>query len=124
MKIEKGGTDMWCPGCKKIATCKAIPAPQVTDDTGDYDQRWYKSDHPDVHRFQRGRKCLSCDHEFVTGEADLGFLDELVELRDSLAEIKQNAQEYVRESKEASKSLAKLSRSLNILRSLRLYKES
>jgi hypothetical protein len=78
MKIEKGGTDMWCPNCKEIATCQAIPAAKVTDDKNDYAQRWYKIKHPDVNWFQRGRRCLSCNHKFVTAEADIGFLDELL----------------------------------------------
>lgn len=124
MKVEKGGTDMWCPGCKSVRTCRAVPAAQVTFDTSDYAQRWYKKNHPDVHWFQRGRECLSCAHEFVTGEADIGFLDELVELRNALAEIKKNAEQYVRESEKASESLTKLSQSLGVLRALRLYEES
>ena len=84
MKVSKGGTDMYCPDCKKITTCKAVPAAQVTLDASDYAQRKYYTKHADINFFQRGRECLSCGHEFVSGEVDLGFLQELIELRDAL----------------------------------------
>lgn len=122
MKGSKGGTDMWCPECKEIQTCKAIPGPEVTWDASDYTQTRYFTEHEDVHWFQRGRRCLECSHEFLTGEADMQFLDELVELRDALADLKKHAEQYTAESKKASKSLEQLSKSLGVLRALRLYK--
>jgi hypothetical protein len=98
MRVQKGGTDMYCPSCKKVSTCKAVPAAQVTFDPSDYTQRRYYTKHDDIQFFQRGRECLSCGHEFVSAEVDLGFLEELVELRDALRAIKSNAETYVKES--------------------------
>lgn len=124
MKVSKGGTDMWCPKCNEITTCKAIPGASVTWDADDYAQRRYHTAHTDLNWFQRGRQCLSCEHRFLTGEARLQFLFELVELRDALTEIKQNAEQYVSESKKASRSLERLTKSLGVLQALRLYKEA
>jgi hypothetical protein len=124
MKIAKGGTGMYCPGCKKITTCKAVAAAQVTQRASDYSQRKYYTKHNDIHYFQRGRQCLTCKHEFVSGEVDLGFLRELAQLRDALSEIKANAETYAKESEAASASLAKLSESLETLQALALYKNA
>ena len=122
MRVTKGGTDMFCPSCKKITTCKAIPAAQITWNTKDYGQRWQFAKHNDINWFQRGRECLNCAHEFVTAEVNKNFLDELVELRNALSSIKVNAEEYIKESEAASQSLSKLSDSLGVLRALKVYK--
>ena len=51
-----------------------------------------------------------------------GFIDELVELRNALGDIKANAESYIKESDKAAKSLAKLSEALSVLRALKVYK--
>lgn len=122
MRISKGGTDMFCPSCKQVTTCKAVPAAQVTYDPSDYGQRKYYTKHEDINWFQRGRECLSCGHEFVTAEVDIEFLEELVELRGALSTIKANAEAYIKESSAASQSLSRLSESLSVLRALKVYK--
>ncbi|WP_157272084.1 hypothetical protein [Azohydromonas aeria] len=124
MRTSKGGTDMYCPRCKKIKTCKAISAAQVTMDTSDYAQRKYYTEHADIHFFQRGRLCLSCGHRFVSGEVDLEFLQELIELRDALKEIKSNAEMYTKQSAAAADSLSKLNNSLGVLKALKLYRKT
>jgi len=122
MRVTKGGTDMFCPSCQQVTTCKAVPAAQVTYEPSDYAQRRHYLKHDDINWFQRGRECLSCGHQFVTAEVDIGFLDELVELRGALSEIKANAETYIKESSAASQSLVKLSESLSVLRALKVYK--
>lgn len=122
MRISKGGTDMFCPSCKQVTTCKAVSAAQVTFDPSDYEQRKYFTKNGDINLFQRGRECLLCGHEFVTAEVDIEFLEELVELRGALSAIKTNAEAYVKESAAASQSLSKLSESLSVLRALKVYK--
>ena len=124
MRVPKGGTDMYCPVCEEITTCKAIPAAQVTENSNDYAQRMYFTKHSDIHFFQRGRSCLSCGHEFVSAELNKAFLDELIELRDALSVIKMNAETYVKESNAASNSLTKLSKSLGVLRALKIYERA
>jgi hypothetical protein len=124
MRAATGGTQLYCPQCKEITVCKAIPAAQVTDDSSDYRQRKYYAEHDDIQFFQRGRQCLSCYEEFVTAEIDLGFLRELIALRNALAELRRNAEAYTIESAAASSSLEKLSQSLAVLRTLNLYKEA
>jgi hypothetical protein len=120
---NRGGTQMWCPECESIQVCRAIPAANVTFDTDDYQQRRYFSRHDDVHFFQRGRECLECGHEFVTGEVRLSFLNELTELRDALADLKKHAEQYSEESQQASKTLTKLSKSLGALKALKMYQD-
>ena len=124
MRVSKGGTDMYCPSCKCVTTCKAVPAAQVTYNPSDYGQRKYYAKHDDIQFFQRGRICLHCGHEFVSGEVDLAFLEELVELRGALGAIKDNAEAYIKESAAASASLGKLSESLGVLRALKVYKSA
>jgi hypothetical protein len=119
-----GGTNMYCPGCDTITPCKAVPAAQVTYDSSDYAQRQQYTEHSDIQFFQRGRKCLECGHKFVSAEVNLGFLEELVELRHALSSIKANAERYVKESAAASSSLAELSASLGVLRALKIYKDT
>jgi hypothetical protein len=124
MKTGTGGTDMWCPSCKSIMTCKAIPGASVTERSRDHAQRWHHTTHSDLNWFQRGRECLICGHRFLTGEMNLDLLFELAELRDALSEVKANAEAYAGEAKRAANSLTKLSESLKVLRALRIYRES
>jgi hypothetical protein len=58
----------------------------------------------------------------LSAEVPEEFLDELVELRNALRDIKSNAEAYMRESATASQSLGKLSESLSVLRALKVYK--
>jgi hypothetical protein len=59
----------------------------------------------------------------VTVELDEDFLQELMQLRFALGEIKKNAEQYLGESTAASKTLAKLSAALGVLRALNLYQQ-
>ncbi len=120
---RNGGTQMWCPKCKIIRVCRAVPPADVTRKTTDYQQRRYFTNHNDVNFFQRGRECQTCNHKFLTGEVDRQFLNELIELRDVLSDLKQHAEQYVEESEQASKTLGKLSQSLGALQALKIYKE-
>jgi hypothetical protein len=119
--MKDGGTKMWCPSCEDIKVCRAIPLTNLGMTRG---QRWYSPAHPDLNWFRRGRECLECGESFVTAEVREDFLDELMELRNALGEIKLNAEQYIKESSAASKSLAKLSNALQVLRALNLYQES
>ena len=116
-----GGTAMWCPFCKEITTCRAFPLTEYGELSG---QRKYRSDEPDINFFQRARECLECESQFLTCEVDEDFIDELVELRHALADIKQHAEAYVGDARKASKALSKLTSSLKILRALKMYKET
>lgn len=116
----QGGTQKWCPACDAIRVCAAVNPSQLGYKSG---QRWYKTEHADIRWFRRGLVCQSCAHEWLTAEVDEDFLDELVELRNALSEIKQNAEAYVKESDRASRSLEKLSASLQVLRALKVYKK-
>jgi len=118
---KAGGTQMHCPKCKKIRVCKAIPLNEIGHKVG---QRWYKTDHPDINWFRRGRQCLTCYNCFVTSEVNEKFINELVELRDALSEIKKHSEQYIEESKQTSTTLEKLTESLGVLQALKLYKET
>jgi hypothetical protein len=91
--------------------------------TGQSGQRWRREDHADVNWFRRGRECLKCGHEFVTAEWNEDYVEELVELRDALSDIKRHAENYLAESDRAEGSLRKLSESLSVLRALDLYRQ-
>ena len=124
MRVAKGGTDVWCPECRKFTTCKGLSVADVTRDSGDREQRQSFVDHPDIAFFQRGRRCLACGHEFVTTEVHIDFLQELMELRIALGDIKRHAERYSRESEAAAEALSELSQSLSVLGTLRIYQET
>lgn len=124
MRVAKGGTDVWCPECREFTTCQGVSPAEVTGDPDDRGQRKYFIGHPDIAFFQRGRRCLSCDNEFVTTEVEIDFLLELMQLRSALGDIKKNTERYTKEASAAGDSLALLTKSLGVLQTLRLYKET
>ena len=119
MKVPQGGTQKWCPNCKETQVVSAVNASRLGAPSG---QRWYKVDHEDIQYFRRGQICQACSHEWLSAEVPEAFLDELVELRVALRDIKSHAETYSRQSTLASQSLEKLSKSLSVLRALDIYK--
>lgn len=113
--------EMYCPGCKTLQACYAFNPRELV---GRADRRLYFRQHHDVHWFRRGRNCGRCGHRFVTAEVAEHFLDELVELRDALADVKHNAEAYMGQSAEASATLVKLTTALDVLRALKVYEQS
>ena len=120
MRIAQGGTKKWCPDCGKITVCRAVNPSELGYEAG---QRWYKTDHTDVRWFRRGLICNECESEWLTAEIQEDFLDELIQLREALKDIKVNAEHYIKDSNKASATLKKLSKSLGVLRALEIYKE-
>jgi hypothetical protein len=118
-KTKKGGTDMYCPSCRKIKVCASPSLSSIGHSSG---QRWHHTEHSDLHWFRRARICLTCDEQFVTAEFSEKYLYELVELRNALSEVKQKAEQFVTKSKSATKSLDALSKSLDTLRALKIYR--
>jgi hypothetical protein len=119
MRTNQGGTQKWCPSCEEAKVVAAVNPSQLGEKSG---QRWYRKDHSDIQWFRRGLVCQTCGHKWLSAEVPEDFIDELVELRDALRDIKANAETYVKESDKASKSLAKLSDALSVLRALKVYK--
>jgi hypothetical protein len=115
MRNGQGGTQKWCPTCKAVRVCAAFNPAMLAAKAG---QRWRKTSHSDVQWFRRALECQHCGEKWLTAEIEERFLDELVELRDALADLKLNAEKYIKESSAASKSLSALSKSLSVLRSL------
>ncbi|WP_418647672.1 hypothetical protein ACNQFN_00405 [Thauera butanivorans] len=119
-RVAQGGTKKWCPTCQSINVCAAVNPSSLGEES---EQRWYQKDHTDIQWFRRALVCLECGSSWLTAELPESFLDELVELRDALREIKENAEIYVNESDKASETLKKLSASLSVLRALNAYKK-
>jgi hypothetical protein len=114
-KVEKGGTDIWCPHCKQIQTCRADNPSTHGVPSG---QRWRRGDHTDIQWFRRGRTCTACYRQWLTAEVPEQFLDELVALRDSLSKLKTQAATVLASSLTTSESLAQLETSLKALSAL------
>lgn len=119
-KTAKGGTDMYCPSCRTIRVCQSPSLSSIGESSG---QRWRHTEHADLNWFRRARRCLTCGEEFITAELNEKYLDELVELRNALSEVKQKAEQFVTKSKSATKSLDALTKSLDTLRALKIYNE-
>ncbi len=118
-RVTRGGTRKWCPNCKSVQVCAALNPSALGYASG---QRWYRRDHSDIQWFRRGLVCQACGKEWLTAELPEEFLDELVELRNALKDIKLNTETYIKEAETASASLKKLSTSLGVLRALKVYK--
>lgn len=120
VRTTQGGTQKWCPSCRGVQICTAVNPSQLGFESA---QRWYRSDHADIQWFRRCLVCASCGHKWLSAELPEDFVDELVELRDALRDIKANAEAYVYEAERASAGLAKLTKSLSVLRALKIYQE-
>jgi len=120
MRKKRGGTKKWCPYCKATRVCKAVNPSILGKKSG---QRWYKIDYADIQWFRRGLICQTCDKRWLTAEIHEKYLNELVQLRDSLSEIKENTEAYLKKSENATNSLTTLAESLNKLRALKRYKK-
>jgi hypothetical protein len=109
---------MYCPHCEEIRVCQGLSPSEIGMPS---ERRMYQEEYDDIQWFRRGRRCQTCLGVFATAEVHEAFLDELIELRDALADLKRHSEEYVRQSKSASDSLANLSNSLAVLRALKIY---
>jgi len=121
MRVYQGGTKMWCPHCNEVTVCAGINPSALAGHSG---QLWYRQEHKDIQWFRRGRKCQRCGKSFLTAEVQEAFLNELVELRDALKDLKANAEAYYEQSKKAEAILRKLTEALGVLQSLKLYKKA
>jgi hypothetical protein len=77
-----GGTQLWCPKCDEIQECKVIS--YDNDSKGNF----FHKEFPDLQWRARPRQCNVCDHHFNTYEIEQTAIDELVELRKLLIELK------------------------------------
>ena len=121
MTGASGGTQMYCPECKKIEACSAISTTKLRERSG---QRWFRTQYDDMQWFRRARECQSCKFQFLTSEVHEAFLDELVELGDAFSDLKSNAESYIHSSKDAESSLRNLTEPLQVLRALKIYQST
>jgi hypothetical protein len=121
VRYDQGGTNKWCPKCQSIQICAAVNPSRLGAGSG---QRWYREEYSDIRWFRRGQVCQTCGHTWLSAEVPEEFIDELVELRAALHDIKVNAEAYTKEASKASQSLQRLSESLKVLRALNVYKDS
>ena len=120
MKTQTGGTRMWCPNCNRITSCKSVYVRYVNQSAPTARQLCQRN-HEDIKFYRRGRECLSCRTGFMTAEASEDLLAELVELRNTLAAIKRDTEQYIADAEKTSKSLGSLNESLGKLRALKAY---
>ena len=118
VKKTRSGTHLYCPACGNVEECPVVSLSEAGEPS---QRRLYHIGHEDVNLFRRARKCDACEAVFVTNEVPEDLVNELIELRDALATVKTSAEDYIRESSAAAKSLGKLSRSLKVLKALKLY---
>lgn len=117
-KTAKDGTDQYCPKCKRITTCKALPPSALGSKQG---QRLGMRHHSDIQWFRRVRKCNTCNHTFYTAEIQEAFLDELRELRSKLNTIKARIQSYQKIAITTSNAVEELRSSLDSIESIDLF---
>lgn len=91
--MPKGGTKIYCPNCEKFTICSVISPTKIGEPKG---QRWYRQDHQDISWFRRARLCLTCTKSFLSAEIDERLLEELIELRNKVAEKNKLVAERIR----------------------------
>lgn len=79
MKKGSGGTDIYCPSCESIQTCKANT--HVLDELKGYRRQRRRYEDEQINLFERGRECLRCTGKFITAEIIEDYLLELLDLR-------------------------------------------
>lgn len=121
VRIAQGGTKLWCPHCREVRVCEAKNPGAMGKPAG---QRWWRTGHYDIQWFRRGRTCQTCRRRFFTAELHEEIIDELVQLRDALKEVKEKAEAYLHQATATSRSIDDLGRSLSALRALEMYKDS
>ena len=114
--MTRTAAKLWCPHCEEIHPCYSVNPSDVGESGG---RTFYRTDADDVNFFRRFRSCTHCEEHFETSEVEAKFLDELVELRQALADIKANAAAYEADATKAAEGLKKLSKSLAVLRALK-----
>jgi transcriptional regulator NrdR family protein len=82
-----GGTQLWCPKCDAIQTCKVL----WYDNTSK--GNFIDTDFPDLHYRERPRECNKCGEHFNTFEINSDAIDELKELRKLVEGIKQSVED-------------------------------
>jgi hypothetical protein len=123
MSRTGGGTSKWCPKCKAIRKCAAI-SPAKLGEISTQRLYWDDDEHADVRWFRRGQVCRTCGDQWLSAELPEDFVNELVELRDALGDIKQKAEFYAHESAVAAVALNELSESLRVLKALKIYENT
>lgn len=78
-----GGTQMWCATCKRVRVCAAVYA---TDHARGH--LLVSTAHGDVNYRVRMRECLSCFSTWETCEIPRTLVEELMELRDVLGDLR------------------------------------
>jgi len=120
VKVGQGGTQKWCPSCEAVRVCTAVSLASFGVASN---QRRYFRNHSDIQWFRRALICQKCGHQWLTAELPEEFLNELVQLRNALKEVKANAEAYIQESERAADGLKRLSASLSALRALNVYEK-
>jgi len=95
MKNHQGGTRKWCPSCKVVRVIKSLAPSSLCAEPN---QRLYRPEYEDIHYFRRGQQCRTCYHCWVSAEVPEGFINELIELRNELRDIKETAEAHSNES--------------------------
>lgn len=79
-----GGTKLWCPKCDQIRVCKVLWYDNLSKGN------FVSKEFPDLHWRERPRECNICGHHFSTYEIENSVVDELIELRKLILEIKRS----------------------------------
>ena len=106
-----GGMKLYCPECQMIRTCTAVNPTVLGYERG---QHWGSSTCPDINWFRRARMC-DFGHEFLTAEIDEEFINELIELRETVQRMRSIAVQCINQTDGVLASLPLLQ---DLLRSL------
>ena len=107
-------TQKFCHFCKEVR--------DVVVDPPNGSQRQYRPAHDDIHYFRRNLRCEFCNREWTSVELPSNFVNELIALRDSLGDVKEKTEIYLKKAQGTTKSLKNLGAVLEDLKGLKSYK--
>lgn len=98
--MNNGGTEIYCPFCRSFKVCSgSVKLSEFSVENsyfGNYtdEQRLTHSKCKDLSFFARGRLCLTCNRKFITVEIHENVLQELIDLRNKMVNIREKANNF------------------------------
>ena len=107
---------LYCPNCKRYQIVRVSNSYDSKAWTGDHNHKLYFKENPDITWHRRVRQCSVCDQQFSTAEIEERYLDELVQLRKSVVQLRSRLERYENASNSARDAVSLYEKASNSAR--------